>query len=168
MVKIVTREIADYIYKSYKSLRLNGIEPEEAIEKIHSDVENDFNVKISLNTVKFYTDRNFDKIKECQRNYLQRMTKPRNKEIEMTIDVFNGLDVERTPLQVWEKVGGMYVDVDRTLNAYHKAGVLNKERRGNKVFYSLNRESSFHIVADGFFKEREKEMDKQFSVKRQK
>jgi len=109
--------------------------------------------------------------REYQREYRQRpeirermkkLVKSRNENIGMNIDVFTDLNVELTPKQVWEKVGGRYGEVCSSLNAYHKADILNKRKEGANTFYRLNPKSPFHVIADGFFEEKAKEMDKQF------
>jgi len=116
-----------------------------------------------------YMKRYFEKhpeAKERDRNrlkqFFKKMKKPRNKEIRMTIDIFTSLGVVLNPIEVWEKVGGRYLDVTHSLSAYYKAGVLKKERKGKNVFYSLDSDSPFYVIANGFFEEREREIEEQF------
>lgn len=167
----VTREMADYIQKSYKALRTDKVKSKKAFNLVHEDTEKKFGVKLGLGTVRFYSNFTFDELKEYRKNYshsesfkksikkyMQKMVKPRNEKIAMILDVFNGLDVELTPKQVWEKVGGFYFNVTRVLNDYSKTNVLKKRTEDDNVFYRLDPDSPFINVVDGFFERKEKEI----------
>lgn len=167
----VTREIAGVIHKSYKNLRLAKVEYKEALKIIQFDVLDEFGVELGLGTVKNYAAQSFDKLEEAnkryagsvrgkvvQRRYRQKMIKPRNKNIPMTIDVFTGLDVELSAKQVWEKVGGDCSKVSNNLKLFYEADVLKRRKIGESFAYSLNPDSPFIAIADGFFEEKEERM----------
>jgi len=65
------REIADYIYKSFEALTKNGVEPEEALETIKSDVKCDFDKEYSVGTIQHYASRTFDAIRKTLEKYHQ-------------------------------------------------------------------------------------------------
>jgi hypothetical protein len=108
-------------------------------------------------------ERQKERLRKYMKEHAKEFVKPRNEEIEMVIDVFTDFSVELTPTQVWKKVGGRYHEVDADLIAYYKAEVLKKERRGANVFYSLNPESPFCVIADGLFEKKVKEVEEKFS-----
>ncbi len=173
MVK-VTREVADTIHKSYDALRLDNVKPKEALEIIHSDVEEDFGVKIGLGTVRTYACQTFDNVRESLRKYHQsekgketrrryyqkhpqKLVLPRNPEIDSILDVFPDDDTELTAKQAWEKFGGNRWEVHSYLNNYAKLGVLVITQKRPKK-YKRNPESSYYVLCDGKYEEVEREM----------
>jgi hypothetical protein len=178
--RIVTKEIADYIYKSYEALRLDKVKPEKVLELIRSDIEEGFGVRIGLGTIEDYSHQTFDKFKKCQREYQkenknkiseyrreyqQKNTKPRNTNFPVIIDVFNGFDVELTSRQIWEKTGGNLINIRHFLHDYYKSGILIRRKKGGGFVYRLNPESPFYVVAGNFFKEKEEELFGKWFVK---
>ncbi|OGI12712.1 hypothetical protein A3K64_04025 [Candidatus Micrarchaeota archaeon RBG_16_36_9] len=107
--------------------------------------------------------RQTQRYKDYRKKYLKDHTKPRNLKYPLVIDVFDGFD-ELTSTRVWEIYGGRFENVVRMLNEFKKSGALKKRKKGVNVFYRLNPDSPYYVVADGFFKEREKEMDEKFKI----
>lgn len=93
---------------------------------------------------------------ERSRKFLYEHVKPPNENFETVIDVFPDLNTRLNQIQIWEKIGGSYASINRRLKPFYEFGVLNKERVGRYVLYSLNPESPFLCFADGFFKEKER------------
>jgi len=98
------------------------------------------------------------------RKFLDAHVKPRNEKIESVIDLFPDFNTKLNQIQIWEKFGGSYLSVNKELNRFYESGDLNKERVGRYVVYSLNPESPSLCAVDGFFKEKEKELDKKFAI----
>ena len=68
--RLVTREIADTIYKIFEVLRiLDGLEQKKAYEKIQSDIFDEFGIEISTGTISFYCYQTFDEVRGYQKNY---------------------------------------------------------------------------------------------------
>lgn len=165
--RIVTREIADNIYKSYEALRLDRVKPKEALKIIQSDILDEFGVKVGLGTVKSYTRQTFDKFKESLRKYYQsekgRETRRKyyillhNPDISSILDVFTDDDVEYTVKEIWEMVGGPIAHVYRSLNAYAKVGVLIVIK-GRPKRFKRNPKSPYSVLCDGKFEEAEREL----------
>jgi hypothetical protein len=163
----VTREMARDIYHSFEALRISGYKNQDAFKIIQSDVFDTLSVKLGLGTVKDYAYQTFDKRIEChkkseknreaQRRYRQ-ISKPRNEKFSLAIDVFTSLDVELTPRQVWEKVGGRFCNISKSLFEYQKVGLLERVEKGNTFLYKLNPHSPFRVMVDGYFEKKEKEI----------
>jgi len=185
----ITREIADFIMSEYTLLKSKGVNLRKTTEIINSCLHE---ISVSKKTVFKYGNTPFKVVKAKHREYYQRpevkarmreysreryqrpevkarrreymkkLVKPRNENIEMNIDVFTDLGVELTLREVWEKVGGNYLEVCRNLSAYCRAGVLKKGKRGGKTTYRLNPDSPLHVIADGLFEDKSKKLDEQF------
>jgi len=101
---------------------------------------------------------------ERSKKFLYEHVKPPNENFEMVTDVFTDLNTKLNQVQIWEKIGGSYASINRRLKPFCESGVFNKERIGRYVVYSLNPESPSLCAVGGFFKEKEKELDKKFGI----
>lgn len=123
----VTREIADIIYKSYEAmviiprkLKLDRYKHKEALKIIRSDIREEFDVTIAVETIKEYSYHTFDELVKRKRNYIEKRRIKEggvaNSDYYEFLDSMKGFENEEVTLSI--NPTNSYVKVLLTLSNY--------------------------------------------------
>jgi len=91
----VTEPMADYIFKSYKALRLKGKKQKDALKIIQSDIKDNFDVDVAIDTIIGYAyppSKDYHEFLESVERFENRMAGPidsKNKYVKVLVVLGN-------------------------------------------------------------------------------